>query len=103
MQALERRRDRRALAVAVAGTVVLAWIALVAWGHSPYASYLDHGSGVDAITAGGASVLIAGWTLMTVAMMIPTSYPLFAHFEVVTRSRDDRRRLRLLLIAGYLA
>ena len=47
-------------------------------------------------------VFLAGWTLMTVAMMLPTSLPLVTLFRRLTRRRSDRLALVGLLIAGYL-
>ena len=48
-------------------------------------------------------VFVAGWTVMVVAMMLPTSLPLVALFRTLVRGRPDRARLTVLLIAGYLA
>jgi predicted metal-binding membrane protein len=55
-----------------------------------------------AIHAGHASaaVFIAGWTIMTIAMMLPTSAPLILMFH---RMKDGRAGPVALLIAGYLA
>jgi len=41
--------------------------------------------------------------LMTVAMMLPTVLPLLGIFGRLTEGRTDRRALRTLVIAGYLA
>jgi predicted metal-binding membrane protein len=45
---------------------------------------------------------VAGWTLMTVAMMLPTSLPLVAFFRTLVRERAQRGSLVLLLVLGYL-
>jgi predicted metal-binding membrane protein len=47
-------------------------------------------------------VFVVGWTLMTVAMMLPSSLPLVNLVRAVTRSRPDRGRLLALLLTGYL-
>ncbi len=100
----------------VAGALTLgAWAALWLLGGGPYARYIDHGSWIGAGSAlaachawpGGAAIVaaslyIAGWLLMTVAMMLPTTLPLLDRFERLVRSRTDRRRLLALVIAGYL-
>jgi hypothetical protein len=49
-----------------------------------------------------ALVFLAGWTLMTVAMMLPSSIPLLGIFSRVARSRSDRPLLVALVVVGYL-
>lgn len=80
--------------------IALAWLALWAWGHSFHARFHHHPG-----EPGGGSlmfVFIAGWTLMVVAMMLPTSLPLVTSFRALTRRRVDRGQLVALLLAGYL-
>ncbi len=98
------------LAPAILGLAGLAWVALWTWGQSPYARYLDHSNFPAAICesaplAVGAHVAlyVAGWTLMVVAMMLPTTLPLMEMFRKMVAARRDRTRLLILLIAGYLA
>lgn len=79
----------------------LALVALAAWGASPYARYLDH-EGLDDAGTWFALLFVAGWTLMVVAMMLPTSLPLVALFDTMTRGRADRAVLLALLAAGYV-
>jgi len=45
---------------------------------------------------------VAGWTLMVFAMMRPTSLPLIALFQTMTRHRADHKLLVGLLIAEYV-
>ena len=94
------------LLLLLGGLSVLAWGILWRWGHSPYLHYVHHahqhpGPGNGVLFA--AIVFIGGWTLMTVAMMLPTSMPLLAVFARVAARRDDRVLLVGLVVAGYLA
>lgn len=97
------------LFIGVVGTlVVLSWIALVLWSWSPYSRFLSHeGVGEVAAFSGDYAALfvvfVAGWTLMTVAMMLPTSLPLLAFFQSLVRVRRDRLSLVALLVTGYLS
>ncbi|MGH2543900.1 MAG: DUF2182 domain-containing protein [Ardenticatenaceae bacterium] len=81
---------------------LLAWLLLWLWGRSPYARFLSHHS-LEAVRGGGLLMLVfvAGWLLMTVAMMLPTVLPLVMLFSTITRRRSDRRWLAGLLLAGY--
>jgi predicted metal-binding membrane protein len=47
-------------------------------------------------------VFVTGWTVMIIAMMLPTSLPLITLFHALTRQRLDHLQLTALLIAGYL-
>lgn len=88
--------------------VVLAWATLWIWEQSPYGRYLGHGElgAIDLQGVGGialqASIYVAGWMLMTVAMMLPTTLPLVEIFRRLTQQRPDHAQLVGLLIAGYL-
>lgn len=85
-----------------------AWVALVVWHVSPHGHYmhlepLGRGEVCRADPAGlRAGLYMAGWVLMTVAMMLPTTLPLVAVFLRLVRGRPERRRLLALLVAGYL-
>ena len=83
--------------------IVLAWLALWAWGQSPYARFLSHHH-LDEVRGGGGLMLIfiAGWALMIVAMMLPTSLPLLTSFHTLTNRRRDQKLLVALLLVGYL-
>ncbi len=98
--------ERRFLLAALAALVALAWLALWLWGRSPYGRYLDHEQLEDVlINPNGLAlilVFVAGWTVMVIAMMLPTVIPLIRMFHTVARRRADRLRLLALLIAGYL-
>jgi predicted metal-binding membrane protein len=104
MRAAPRDDDRRLFAALMAALIALAWLALWAWGQSPHGRFLSH-HGLEAVRGNAALMLVfvAGWTLMVVAMMLPTSLPLVALFRALVRGRPDRARLTALLVAGYLA
>lgn len=50
-----------------------------------------------------ALIFAGGWTLMTVAMMLPTSFPLLVLFERMVRGRPAAAWLLAVVIFGYLA
>jgi predicted metal-binding membrane protein len=102
--------ERNAFLWSISPLVVLAWLILWAWGRSPYVRYLDHGQ-LGAIGDGGgvgpvflsAILYVAGWTLMTAAMMLPTTLPLLRIFHRLTRRRPEQSQLLALFVLGYLA
>jgi predicted metal-binding membrane protein len=90
--------------------ILLAWFTLWAWEHSPYSRYLQHGLWGESAHAGpsmhfhGFSVILylVGWTLMTVAMMLPTTLPLIEIFRRLTIRKKNHLKLVALLISGYI-
>lgn len=98
-----RTQTHRPLAACLAGLSILAWLSLWLWGQSPYGRYLGHHD-LDLVIVDPAliPVFIAGWIVMTVAMMLPTAVPLIDLFHKMVRSRPNSRSLIVLLIAGYL-
>ena len=109
-------RHRRVLLPVLAALVALAWAVLWAWARSPYGRYLDHGdwtaSGPAAFlcrAVPAAGVLVPtvlygiAWILMTAAMMLPSTLPLFNAFDRLTAQRADHGRLLVLLGLGYMA
>jgi predicted metal-binding membrane protein len=109
-------RHRRVFVALLATLVALAWLALWAWARSPYGRYLEHGdwtaSGPAAflcrvVPAGDvvvpALLYALAWILMTAAMMLPTTLPLFNAFDRLTADRPDHARLLVLLGLGYMA
>jgi len=106
LQPISRRHTFNAV---FGGLVACAWLALWLWERSPYGRYLNHAElGGLAHDSQFASVLtqaalyVAGWLLMTTAMMLPTTLPLLDAFRRMTARRDDRHRLVTLVIASYL-
>jgi predicted metal-binding membrane protein len=103
-----RVTDRRLFLGLVTGLIALTWLSLIVWGQSPYGRFLSHNELGDAhglgVRYGLVVVLfVAAWTLMIVAMMLPTSLPLVALFHSLVRSRAQRGRLVAMLIVGYLS
>lgn len=96
--------DRRLFTALMAALVALAWLALLVWGQSPYGRYLSHHS-LEEVRGDILLMLVfvAGWLVMIVAMMLPTSLPLVMVFRSLTHQRPDRSRLVALLLVGYLA
>jgi predicted metal-binding membrane protein len=100
-----RVHDRRVFTALLVLLITLAWLGLWAWGRSPYGRFLSH-QHLDAATGNSRALLlvfVAGWVVMTVAMMLPTSLPLIVTFHTASRRRPDQLVLVGLLIAGYLA
>ena len=97
----DARRDRLVLAAALAGLSLIAWLALLAWAGSPAGAYLHHdATGLPVPMAAG--LFVAGWALMILAMMLPSSIPLVLTFGALVRRRERPGQLVLLLLAGYL-
>src|SRR5215475_11555467 len=97
--------DRRYFLLLMCGLIALAWLTLWLWGQSPYGRLLHHDElgGADLGNGLVVLVIVVGWTLMVVAMMLPTSLPLVALFHRLTRQRQDHALLVGLLLAGYLS
>jgi len=112
---MELARPQHVRATLLLLTVASAWAALWLWEGSPYGRYLHHGQwtqlglseGLCTVPATGALApalfYVAGWVLMTAAMMLPTTLPLLEAFRRLTRGRPDRPLLLGLVITGYLA
>ncbi|WP_179404989.1 DUF2182 domain-containing protein [Burkholderia guangdongensis] len=109
-------RHRNVFVPTLASLVLLAWAALWAWTRSPYGRYLAH----DDLSATGplawlcrtmpggslwlsALFYAAAWTLMILAMMLPSALSLFNAFDRVVSDRADRTWLLALLGLGYVA
>ncbi|QIN81940.1 hypothetical protein GBA63_04245 [Rubrobacter tropicus] len=103
MWAAPRDDHNRLFFVLMATLIALAWLALWAWGRSPGGLFYGHHDST-AFARGGSFVLVfvIGWTVMVVAMMLPTSLPLITLFRTIARQRRDRALLVALLIAGYI-
>ncbi len=82
---------------------LLAWIALGSWGLSPYSRFLSHEGlqPADFSSARSLLIIMSGWLLMIVAMMLPTSLPLFERVARMTREQADPAMPVVLLLVGY--
>jgi predicted metal-binding membrane protein len=100
-------RDRAILGGSLVAIAAAAWLALWLWEGSPYGHYLHHdgvagAGGVATTLAVGAAAFTGGWTLMIVAMMLPSSVPLVVTFGALVGRRQRPLRLVALLLVGYL-
>src|SRR5690242_3297608 len=95
-------RDRAILGAALLGLCGVAWLTLAAWAGSPYAAYLGHDAGPSAPIPLEALLFTAGWVLMILAMMLPSSIPLVVTFGALVRRRPQPAVLVGLVLAGYL-
>lgn len=86
--------------------VLLAWFALWVWGKSPYGHLLMHGPAHLRLAARSpwllTAIFVTGWTLMTTAMMLPTSFPMILLFRRTVGDRATAAWLVMLLVIGYL-
>ncbi len=102
--AIRTKTDSRWYLAAVGSLVLAAWAALAWWGASPFAGLLDHGElghwDLPMLTT--LAVFVLGWTLMTVAMMLPGSMPLIHLFQKLVKGRGNGRNLVAFMIMGYL-
>ena len=91
----------------LAAMVLMAWCALWLGGNSTYGHVLMHGSGhlgtASQSLALFAVIFVVSWTLMTVAMMLPTSVPLILLFHRMVRDRESAAWLVTVLLCGYVA
>jgi len=92
--------SRPALLLAVAALLALAGLAA-----SPYAHYLSHDYQPSSLAGQLVALVLflAGWTLMVLAMMLPTAISLL---ETVAKLRPEwavARRIQLLTALGFLA
>jgi predicted metal-binding membrane protein len=97
--------NKHFITLLMSGLIGFAWLALWLWGQSPGGRFLNHAhlAELNFEEAGFLLVYVAGWTLMTVAMMLPTTLPLIKLFYRITSRRSDRLILLYLLLVGYLS
>jgi predicted metal-binding membrane protein len=102
-QLLAARRAASPLLIAsLAVLVAAAWLALWLWERSPEARFLHHAGPTGAAPNAEIGLFVAGWAVMTVAMMLPTSVPLVATFAALVGRRRRPALLTGLVVAGYL-
>lgn len=93
---------RRALLLCVGLLALLAWIGL--WLTDATLHNLVHSHrGLEAMPGATRLLLfLGGWTVMSVAMMLPTSLPVLFTFRAIAGPRRDRWLLLALVMGGYL-
>jgi predicted metal-binding membrane protein len=100
---LRQTPGRRLLVVALATLSVAAWVSLWLWGHSADARFLHHESTASAAAGPTeAALFVAGWAVMIVAMMLPTSLPLVATFGALVARRRQPALLVGLVVVAYV-
>jgi predicted metal-binding membrane protein len=104
INAMRAPDDRRWYRLSLGALVLSAWAALAVWGASPFSGLLGHRDIGETTLSPTlrAGIFLLSWTLMTVAMMLPSSLPLVNLFRRFTLRRADRGRLLVLLGVGYL-
>ncbi len=99
-------QSRMPFLATISGLVLLAWLSLWLWGQSPYDRYVSHDHGTGGVgfleSPAVAALFIGGWTLMIIAMMLPTTLPLVTLFRGIVRKLDRSVELIGLLLLGYV-
>ena len=93
------------LSASVLALAAAAWVALWTAAGSAHASIHHHHAaafGADRTSLPLVLFFVGSWTIMTVAMMLPTTLPLLLTFDAIARNRLDRVFLVALVIVGYL-
>jgi predicted metal-binding membrane protein len=96
-------RDRGILIALLIGLAGTAWAVLLVWDASPYGRYLRHDTPTGLGTPTELGLFVLGWTVMIVAMMLPTAIPLLVTFRAIVGRRPHPGELLTLAILGYLA
>ena len=96
--------ERTALVLSLGLLTGLAWLVLRLTHSTSHRLLHPHHHLMASGQATGALPLLflAGWIVMTAAMMLPTTLPLVLTFFALVRERADRVGLVTLLIAGYM-
>src|SRR6476469_7532471 len=81
-------RDRAILAAVLIAMAATAWVLLLAWDATPSGRYLHHDTPSGLGTPLELSLFVVGWTVMIVAMMLPTAIPLVVTFGALVRRRQ---------------
>lgn len=95
-------RDRAILVALVTMLGATAWLVLWLWDASPYRRYLHHDTPAGLGTPLELGLFVIGWTVMIVAMMLPTAIPLLATFRALVGRRHRPGLLVGAVILGYL-
>jgi predicted metal-binding membrane protein len=95
--------ERAILFVSIIVLALAAWVAL--WFADDFANGAlhVHHLGHHARVSGSTLLLFAGgWTVMIVAMMLPTTLPIISTFHTIASARGDRFLLLGLVVLGYV-
>lgn len=102
-------RYRNSVTVTLAAMVLVAWATLWWLDTSPWGSLFHAHAGPHAhhsahnLSEGiQATLFVAGWTLMVVAMMLPATFPLIEVFRRLVRRKPESSVLVSLLVLGYI-
>ena len=105
---LPRVNGRTLLVASVLAVAGGAWLGLWLLGQPFHSSLHGHGqhhhhSAASANLQAPAMLLfVFGWTMMTMAMMLPTTLPLLMVFRKITSEKVDKAILVTLLAGGYV-
>jgi predicted metal-binding membrane protein len=95
------QRWHRTLLVGSIGVISLAaWILLWRNGAVLHGPVHVHHPGAGSVFP---LLYVGSWTIMTIAMMLPTSVPLVTTFHTIAGTRRDRPLLIALVVLGYLS
>lgn len=95
------RRDRAVLATVLGALALIALLSLWVLERSPIGRSLHHAGGGGPLPI-EVGLFTVGWTLMIIAMMLPSSIPLVLTFAAIVGRRRRPARLVALLLIGYL-
>lgn len=96
------------LGISLGGSVAAAWALLWWLERTPWAALFHPHGGGHAHAADGlplaltAGAFVVGWTLMTVAMMLPSTFPVMEVFRRLVRRRRNAAVLVWVMAGGYL-
>jgi predicted metal-binding membrane protein len=95
---------RSPLAWATWGLAAAALLALATLAASPYAYYLSHNYQPNSLAGqlGALAIFLAGWTLMVLAMMLPTATSLLGATAKLRPEAVSARRVQLFTAVGFL-
>lgn len=97
--------ERAILIAVLSALALLCWIVLWKGGDFAHVAHSlggHHHGHHFASSTNFMAIFIAGWSVMTVAMMLPTTIPIIAFFHKFTERRADRVLLLALLVVGYM-
>jgi predicted metal-binding membrane protein len=100
------RRDRAVVLAAVVTLALLAWLYLVRL-HGDMADMAHMGMAMEAWTVHDVLMAVAMWSVMMIAMMLPSAAPMILMFATLNRKRradtGTSHVNTALFVAGYLA